>query len=141
MSKLSRIRQKIFGSTASTSEMGKIGSDNAGSPTTTKDLTLIQSLAQYDSGLFSLTSSAGQPPRIQDINALYYLITSQIAYLMQNGISEWDPDTEYFAGISFTTVNGVMYQSLTGTNVSPNDPALNSFTNVPDEPDTKESLR
>ena len=35
---------------------------------------------------------------MQDSNALWYMITSQVAYLMQQGMPEYDAETEYPAG-------------------------------------------
>lgn len=136
MSLLSRVKQKIFGETASSSEMGKIGSDAAGSPATTKDLALIQSLSQYAAGLYAITASAGQPPRIQDINSLFFLVSSQIAYNFQAGIPEWESATEYYANISFVTKGGIIYKSLTGSGGSPNvgnDPTSDVVNWVPDD--------
>lgn len=133
---LTRVKQLIFGSTASSSEMGKIGSDAAGSPATTKDLALIQSLSQYAAGLYAITASAGQPPRIEDLNALYFLVTSQIAYVFQAGIPEWDSTTDYFANISFVTKGGIIYKSLTGTGGTPNtgnDPSSDVINWSPDD--------
>jgi len=131
MAKLSRIVQKIFGSSGGGSEFGQIGSLAAGSPTYTKDLDTIQSLTQYLSGLFAITNSGAQPPRIQDINALYLLVTSQLKYLFQAGIAEYIATEEYYIG-SICQVAGVVYVSQSGTNGTPNtdnDPATDAGTN------------
>jgi len=118
---LSRILQKVFGASGATNKFGVIGSDNAGSPQTTKDLDLIQSLTDYyDVGLFPLTNDKSEPPRIEDFNALFFLITSQLKYLFQNGIPEWIATENYYANISYVTYGGVLYQALTGTELSPN---------------------
>jgi hypothetical protein len=131
MSLLARVHQKIFGSTGATGEFGKFGSDSLGSPATTKDLTLIQSLSTFASGLFSATNNANEPPRIQDINGLYLLFTSQLAYYFQNGIPEWENLQEYYAVISYCQRAGVIYRSVTGTDGSPqtgHDPATDDGT-------------
>jgi hypothetical protein len=120
MALLSRVLQKIFGSTGGTSEFGRIGSEAAGAPTTTKDLDNIQSLAQYLQGLYAITASANEPPRIQDINALYFLITSQLSYIFQNGIAEYLSTEEYYIGSIVRDSNEDVYISLTGTGGSPN---------------------
>ena len=119
MALLPRVLQKIFGSTGATSEFGEIGSQAAGSATTTKDLATIQSLSQFLEGLYSITNSAGEPPRIQDLNSLYLLITSQLKYLFQEGIPEYISTEEYYVG-SVCQVAGVLYTSKTGTSGSPN---------------------
>lgn len=120
MAILTRIKAVIFGSSGGTSDFGKIGSQSAGSPEYTKDLDDIQSLSQYLTGLSAITNSGVQPPYMQDINALYYLITSQIAYMMQSGIPEYQTDTNYYNGISLVQVNGDVYLSISGTSGSPN---------------------
>lgn len=121
MAKLARVLQKVFGSSGGTGEFGQIGSDSAGTPTTTKNLATIQALAQYDAGLFAITNNANEPPRIQDINALYFLLSSQLKYLFQNGIPEWIATEDYYANVSFVIgSNGAIYRSKTGTDGSPN---------------------
>lgn len=128
MAQLSRANQLVFGSTGGTTEFGKIGSDAAGTPETTKDLEAIQSLSQYLAGLYGITASAAEPPRIEDLNALYFLMTSQLRYLFQNGVPEWHEDAEYFATVSYCQRGGVVYRSVTNDNVG-NDPATDDGTN------------
>ena len=112
MAALPRVLQKIFGLTGGTTEFGEFGSDSLGSAQTTKDLALIQSLSPYSEGLFAATDSANEPPRIQDINALYLLFSSQLKYLFQVGIPEWIATEDYYANISFCQVAGVIYQCI-----------------------------
>lgn len=131
MALLARKLQKIFGSTGGTGEFGAFGSDSLGSPTTTKDLDTIQSLSPYLAGLFAATNNANEPPRIQDINGLYLLFSSQLAYYFQNGIPEWHTSQEYYAGISYCQRSGIVYRSVTGTDGSPqtgHDPATDDGT-------------
>lgn len=118
MAILSRIKQFVFGSTGSVSNFGKIGSAVAGTPVNTKDLTQIQSLSQFSDGLSAITSE--NEPYLEDMNSLYYLITSQLAYVFQSGIPEYESGTAYYANISFCTYQGILYKSLTGTSISPN---------------------
>ncbi len=114
----------IFGSTGGAGEFGQFGSNAAAPPgTTSKDLTVIQSLAQYLSGWYSATADAAEPPRIQDRNSLDLLITSQLAYYFQNGFPEWEIGTKYYADVSFLQVEGSVYQAILG------DDAANDNTN------------
>lgn len=115
---LSRVKQLIFGSTGDVAGFGKIGSKIAGSPVKTKDLALMQSLSLYLEGLQAITNS--NVPYLQDQNSLFYLITSQLAYMFQNGVPEYDATTDYFNLISFVQVNGVIYQSIAGDGTTPN---------------------
>ena len=112
MADLSRVLQKIFGTSGGSTEFGQIGSDAAGSPTTTKDLTTIQALSQFEGGLFDITADAAEPPRIEDLNALYFLITSQLSYLFQKGIPEWIATENYYGTKSIVQVAGAIYRSV-----------------------------
>jgi hypothetical protein len=121
MAKLTRAKQEIFGSTGATTEFGVFGSDSEGAAATTKDPALIQSLDTFKRGLYGATASATEPPRIQDINALYYLLSRQIAYGQQAGIPEWDATENYYANASAVIgSDGKVYISKTGTDGSPN---------------------
>lgn len=120
MAKLSRVNQKVFGETGGTSEFGAFGSDALGTPTTTKNLDTIQSLAPFLQGLYAATASANEPPRIQDFNGLFFLLFSQLRYIFQNGIPEWVSTAEYYDGVSFVQVGGVLYRSTYGTDGTPN---------------------
>jgi hypothetical protein len=120
MAKLSRVDQKGFGETGGTSEFGAFGSDALGTPTTTKNLATIQSLAPFLQGLYAATASANEPPRIQDFNGLFLLLFSQLRYIFQNGIPEWISTAEYYDGVSFVQVDGVTYRSTYGTDGTPN---------------------
>lgn len=121
MSKISRVEQKIFGESGGVGEFGKFGSEAAGSIAYTKDPATIQELSQFLQGLFSVTANGAEPPRIQDINALYYLFSRQIAYCLQAGIPEWDEDTDYFNEKSFVQgSDGSIYIAIRGDEVVKN---------------------
>lgn len=122
MAQLPRALQKIFGSTGAASEFGKIGSKAAGAPVTTKDLELMQSLSEYLLGLNAIVSDQGTSvlPYLEDINSLFFLTTSQIAYLFQSGIPEWDDETEYYLDVSLVVEGGITYKDIFGIGGTPN---------------------
>jgi hypothetical protein len=120
MASLTRVLQKIFGTDGASDEFGQVGSDATGSPTTTKDLDTIQSLSQYLLGLYAITNDANEPPRIEDFNSLFYLITSQLSYLFQSGISEWISTENYYADRSIVLYGGSVYIAITGSEGTPN---------------------
>lgn len=120
MAKLPRILQKIFGDDGPTTQFGQIGSDNAGTPTTTKNLDTIQSLQYYLDGLFAITNNVIEPPRAEDFNSLHFLTTAQLKYIFQSGIPEWITTEDYYANVSIVQVAGNIYLSLTGTDPTPN---------------------
>lgn len=116
MAKITRVLQKIFGSTANAGEIGKFGSLAAGSPTTTTDPAVIQSLSNYLDGWYAATVGQNSPA-IQDVNALDFLWSRQLAYLFQAGISEWETGTTYYTGsLALSPTTGLLYQSKTDNN-------------------------
>lgn len=123
MARLSRAIQRIFGESGGVDEFGEIGSRAAGNPQTTKDLTDIQSRVQFLQGWFQTTIRQTLPdgtdadlPASEDLNSLFFLLSSQLAYIYQNGIPEWldSADQRYYANVSFVQVNGDVYQALQG---------------------------
>lgn len=94
MAKLDRVHQKIFASTAPASDIGVIGSLHEGNPTEATSVQDIQSLAAFEAGIRSIVIGENSPI-IEEDNALYKLITYQLAYLFQNSIPEWSPLVEY----------------------------------------------
>lgn len=117
MAQLTREHMKIFGISAAATQFGQIGSLAAGSPVNTKDIDTIQGLGQYDNGFFAITNSASEPPRIEDMNSLYFLATRQLSYLFQAGIPEWDVDQEYYEDVSIVNYQGILYKSKTDANI------------------------
>lgn len=115
MAKIDRRTQKIFGSAAAAGEIGVIGSFAAGSPSYSTDPQNIQALSQYLGGWYDVVVGQNSPA-IQDMNALDYLITRQLAYLFQAGISEWDGSTVYYTGSWAADSSGNLYVSLTDNN-------------------------
>lgn len=95
MARLTRAVQKIFGSTAGASDIAQIGSLRNGEIVYTTDPVTLQGLALYLTGLKGIVSSDKYIPALEDINGIYFLFSRQLAYLMQEGIAEWDASTEY----------------------------------------------
>lgn len=119
MAKISRAYQKIFGSAApgaGVGSVGKFGSLAAGSPTPSTSLSVIQALAAWTEGW--LTAVIGNNgPCMEDMNGFCFVVTTQLAYLLQQGVQEWDATTPYYKG-SLTNVAGILYISLTDNNVN-----------------------
>lgn len=116
---LSRILQKIFGKNAESTDMGIVGSKASNNPQTSKDIAEIQSLSAWESGMRNIVSTTNAP-YLQDHNSLFYVITTQLAYLFQAGIAEWESQTEYFADISYVSYGGEIYKAIANsTNQTP----------------------
>lgn len=123
MAKIARAFQKIFaGGITPTGNIGVFGSLAAGSPAYSSDADTIQSLDAWTNGWAAATVN-NQSPAFQDFNGYQYVVTRQLAYLMQAGIPEWNSQTTYYIG-SFCQVAGVIYQSLIDDNLN------NSVTNT-----------
>lgn len=119
MAKISRITQIIFGSQAPGSgvgTIGKFGSLAAGNPLASTDLTVIQSLGAWAKGwLFATVGNNG--PELEDMNAFCFVVTTQLAYVLQQGIPEWDAGTTYYIG-SVVNSSGAIYKSLADGNLN-----------------------
>jgi hypothetical protein len=121
MSKIVRSLQKIFGGNLTpANNIGVFGSNKGGSPTYSNDPAVIQA-APWLNGWGGAVVGSNQPS-IQDFNGFCYVISRQVAYILQQGVAEWDATTTYYTG-SMVNVNGVLYVSLLDNNIG------NSVTN------------
>lgn len=117
MSKLSRITQKIFASSAGSDEIAQFGSLAANAPTFTTDPAVIQALSEYVDGWFAAVLD-GNAPAIEDMNALQYLFSYQLAYILQQGAGvEWDAGTTYYTN-SIAQSGGILYLSVADSNLN-----------------------
>ena len=116
MSKLDRKIQKIFGgsNTDPAGTIAKFGSLKVGTPAYSRDPDVIQELPGYDQGWTGATVRNNIAP-LQDMNALQYLFSYQLAYLMQSGVPEWDARQDYYEG-SFCNSGGILYVSTQNNN-------------------------
>lgn len=121
MSKILRKVQKIFGINAGFDQIAVFGSLANTSPAYSTDPAVIQSLTQYDDGWFEAVIGDNSPA-IEDVNALDYVETYQLAYLMQTGVPEWDATTTYYIGSFASDGLGNLYYSTVDNNIN------NAFT-------------
>lgn len=117
MARLARKTQKIFGDTAAVNQRGVIGSFAAGSPAYSTDPDTIQSLSNYLQGWYGVVVGQNSPA-IQDMNALDFLITRQLAYLFESGVAEWDTATTYYIGSLAADSTGQIFVSLADNNAA-----------------------
>ena len=90
MAKLTRKKQRIFaGDVPAASNVAQFGSFKAGVPAYSSDPDTIQSLMAFGQG-WSGAVNTSTAPALQDMNALQYLFSRQLAYVLQAGISEYD---------------------------------------------------
>lgn len=118
MSKLTRVLLNVFGLTGDSSYFGKFGSRAAGSPVNTKDIATIQALSAYNTGLQDALNAGNKAPFLEDFNSLMYLKSYQLAYILQEGIPEWETGTTYYIGsIVKQTGTSNLYISLIDSNI------------------------
>lgn len=117
MAKIERKNQKIF-SGNNTSETGIFGSAQSGSSGTNPDLDVLQSLPAYERGWGDAVISGEELPPLEEFNGLNYINTSQLSYLFQEGIAEYNVDTTYYINSIVKETGTVnLYKSLTDDNI------------------------
>lgn len=118
MSRITRKQQKIFAADASNN--GVFGSLQANDPTYSQDPDAIQGRTAYAEGWDSATYSAEKLPPLEEFQALQYLFSRQIAYILQEGVAEWNASTTYYKGSLVKAIQSdgsfVLYASLVDNN-------------------------
>ena len=118
MAKLVRKHQKVFaGDVSPTNVVAKFGSYAASAPSYSSDPDVIQELAAYGSGWGSALVN-NYTPALQDMNALFFLITRQLAYLFQAGVPEWSATETYYIGSTVNDGSGNIFASLADNNIN-----------------------
>lgn len=95
MAKLPRVTGKVFGGSAPLAEIGQFGSAKAGTPNNTQDVATIQALTAYDEGWGSAVVTTKNFPPIEEVTGALKTISYQACYILQEGIPEYDINTEY----------------------------------------------
>lgn len=118
MARITRVAMQIFGSNAASDQMAVFGSLAAGSPQLIGPGSpgAIMALPQYLDGWFASVINGGAPT-IEDMNALQYLNSYQLAYILQQGIPEWNSSTTYYTN-NFVASNGLLYVSMQDNNLN-----------------------
>lgn len=127
MANLPRKLQQIFGgSVPAAGNIAEFGSLKAGAPAYSLDPDTIQTPAWLQAWAAALINAPGglASPALQDMNAAFFVITRQLAYLFQKGMPDWIATEEYFTD-DFVKVGGVVYISKTDNNTG-NDPVTDT---------------
>jgi len=121
MSKLTVALQKIFGGALTPSgNIAQPGSTVGGTPVYSNDPATLQALAAWVNGYAAqLINAPGglSSPVLEELNAILFVLTYQIAYLKQAGVAEWDPTVVYYTGSWAQDGAGNVYLSKTDNNV------------------------
>lgn len=125
MARIPRWTQKIFAGSASNN--GVFGSAADNTKILSNSLSVIQSKAAYATGWISSVLGNKKFPPLEEFQSLHYMTTTQISYLFQEGIPEYDAGTTYYQN-SIVKKSGTfeLYGSLTNDNIgNPLTDALN----------------
>ena len=117
MARIVRKNQKIFAEDASNN--GVFGSLQSNNPVTSSDPDVLQSRTAFSNGWNDATYSSELLPPLEEFQGLQYLFSRQLAYIFQEGISEWNTDTVYFKGSVVKAIDDAdikIYVSLTDNN-------------------------
>lgn len=127
MAKIIRKPQKIFAGNATNN--GVFGSLQSGDKQLSNDVETIQSLPAYEEGWNAATISSEKLPPLEEFQGIQYANSYQLAYLLQEGIPEWDSNTTYYQGAVCKVLgysgNFILYSSLTDDNTG-NHPATST---------------
>ena len=119
MARLQRKNQKVFAGEATNN--GVFGSLQAGTKQYSNDVETIQSLSAYNTGWNSATISSEKLPPLAEFQSLQYMMTSQLAYIFQEGVPEWNANTTYYSGSCVKVIDGSnfsLFVSLVDNNTS-----------------------
>lgn len=118
--KLTRYLQKIFGSNSQPTEKVDFGTPTNGRAIYATDPETIQT-DYYEKGWFPESLSGNIRPYAEDMNALHYVHSYQLAYILQAGVPEWNKDTPYFKDCivrgATSTTGRILYVSNQDNNI------------------------
>lgn len=115
---LTRQTQKVFGSNANANQLAAFGTMKTGTPVYSSNLSTLQTAA-YTQG-WSEAILDDKAPYMEEMNAVQYGLSYQIAYLLQEGVGAYDANTNYSdTSIVKTIENGKLYfyRSLSDNNI------------------------
>ena len=100
MAKIPRKTQQVFAAAIASgtppNAIPQFGSLAAAAPAYSADPAVIQALAAWTNGWASAVVTGHAPP-LQDMNAVLFVLSQQIAYILQQGAGiEWDSGTPYY---------------------------------------------
>ena len=121
MAKLNRVTQKIFAGDAQPTETAVFGTMKTQNPIYTGDIAQLMSGPAFTQGWSSAVEESFAP-FMEEMTGVQKVFSQQLAYILQQGIAEWDAGTTYYKGC-FVKVydedsnNLQTYFSLTDDNI------------------------
>lgn len=117
MARLVQKRTKIFAYVGATGVLSEFGSYAESDPTYSDDIDNLQSRNAWGDG-FSSAVNSNNCPMIQDMNTLFYILTSQLVYLAQEGLPEWNSEKTYYIGSFIKEQDGRVFMSVVDDNLN-----------------------
>lgn len=115
MARIPRVTQSIFAGSATNN--GVFGSAQASGGTLSNVLSTIMGLGAWAEGWLDAVIGGSKFPPLEEFQAVEYVHSTQIAYLLQQGIPEYDAGTTYFIdNICIKSGTTQIYKSLTDNN-------------------------
>lgn len=116
MAKLTRQNLKVFA--GNSANIGQFGSGQLGTKNLTTDIEEIQDLSAYENGWDDAVISGNRLPPLEEMNAVQHVSGYQTAYLLQEGIPEYNVDTEYYTNsIVKKSTTTELWSSLVDSNL------------------------
>ncbi len=97
MARLTRVTAIPFGMSGPTDDFETFGSTAVGSTDFSQDPAAIQATSAWANG-WRPALVAAKAPVLQDMNAFCLVDSRQLAYILQEGVAEWDAGTTYNIG-------------------------------------------
>jgi hypothetical protein len=130
MAKITRAAQQIFASNAGGSGVAEPGSTADGSTVYSTDPDILQSSAFIEGLAAMIIAGTKRLPVYEEINAVYYVLSRQLAYLFQDGIADWNAGTTYYQySIVRKTGTYELYGSIINDNLNNALPAAATNAN------------
>ena len=118
MAPLTRQTQKVFAGNASVDMLAVFGTMKTGTPQYSSNIETLQSTT-YSQG-WSDAILDDKAPYLEEMNAVQYGLSYQLAYILQEGAFEYDAGTEYSSTSLVKVINGnklELYHSLQDNNI------------------------
>lgn len=118
MAPLTRQTQKVFAGNASVDMLAVFGTMKTGTPQYSSNVETLQSTT-YSQG-WSDAILDDKAPYLEEMNAVQYGLSYQLAYILQEGAFEYDAGTEYSSTSLVKVINGnklELYHSLQDNNI------------------------
>ena len=129
MARIPRKTQKVFCGNSNAGEIAVFGTMKTGTPQYSTDIETLQS-NEYEQG-WSDAILNDKAPYLEEMNGVQYGLSSQIAYMLQQGLAcEYDAGTTYYKGSTVAVINDttVTYYKAVADNFSNINPVSDDGT-------------